>query len=114
MTNAVAQFAAIFGMLRVPRENGRECLTDVVAKMNASAAVMSLWKTWGVLDKITVPPAPHAQFNTAIIFLLLTISSGPNPTLGLGLLYVLLSLFLGDHQNEYWHMSQNLKLDNQS
>ncbi|KAF9067315.1 hypothetical protein BDP27DRAFT_923745 [Rhodocollybia butyracea] len=78
--------------------------TMIVAKVLLGTLVMYLWKTWGAIDVQTpVPPSIPQKVHSGIVFVFYTITSGPDPTLGLVLIYVLLTLWLGPYQNAGWH-----------
>ncbi|THV06437.1 hypothetical protein K435DRAFT_773139 [Dendrothele bispora CBS 962.96] len=81
-----------------------DALTTFVAKISAGSLGMFLWMTWGKVEigmrldqgLSTLPtPTSAQQLNVGFCLLLLTIASGPDPTLGLTFIYMLLSLYFG-------------------
>lgn len=101
LTDMVVQFGAV---LRV----GLEGPAETVYTLNAVDSLMYACKTigaMGVTTLVTDEPWISAMQTglIALIFLTLAVYSYPNPTLGLGLLYVLLSLVLGEYRDKYWH-----------
>ncbi|KAL0564038.1 hypothetical protein V5O48_018016 [Marasmius crinis-equi] len=78
-------------------------LTMTVAKLNAAYTVMLISKTWAVMDQ-DVPSPPTVQLvNHGFVFVLLAVASGPDPTFGLALVYVLAALYHGSYFNMLWH-----------
>ncbi|EEB92985.1 hypothetical protein MPER_08425 [Moniliophthora perniciosa FA553] len=67
-----------------------------LAKINAAYTIMYLWKTWGMMETSTTPPTLQLYYSAGIFILLAsTLASGPDPTFGLSLIYVLAALYNG-------------------
>ncbi|KAI3622086.1 hypothetical protein WG66_016045 [Moniliophthora roreri] len=82
--SACVQLSGIFGALQVIKQSYQERSrsTVVLAKVNAAYTIMYLWKTWGMME---------------------TLASGPDPTFGLFLIYVLAALYNGPSMSLAWH-----------
>jgi len=76
--------------------------THLLSKTSAGIAILYMWKTWGIVDKTTAPSTSEL-LQTTVFFLLLTLASGPDPTLGLCLICDLVAMILGPHQVPEWH-----------
>ncbi|TFK42058.1 hypothetical protein BDQ12DRAFT_351912 [Crucibulum laeve] len=108
--NAATHIFGLFWVLYAKRKHSlcrENFLTHLVAKTSCGLAVLYMWKNWGSIDDITPPSTPETV-QTGVIFVLLTICSGPDPTLGIALLYDLLALMIGQpeyakHQSAKWH-----------
>ncbi|KAJ7109873.1 Dor1-like family-domain-containing protein [Mycena epipterygia] len=66
--------------------------THLVAKTSAGVAVLHTWKAWGVLE---------LGVHCGVLFLLLVFASGPDPTLGICLLFDLAALAAGNTKEEW-------------
>ncbi|TEB29208.1 hypothetical protein FA13DRAFT_1793304 [Coprinellus micaceus] len=102
--SAVTQLYAIFALLNGSKNRGlpkRNRAIHLIAKSRAALAMMLLWKTWGTTDTIH-PPTPTQQVNNLSFLLIFAMSSGPDPTMGLCLTYVLFSLALGPYTSTYY------------
>jgi len=103
--NLSAQLYTVFLLLHVERDEfitPINYLTHLVMKTNAGLAVLFLWKNWGIIDQVTSPSAAE-MINSGVIFLLMTVGSGPDPTLGLCLLYDLTALLFGQSTSGPWY-----------
>ncbi|KAJ3794173.1 hypothetical protein GGU11DRAFT_811435 [Lentinula aff. detonsa] len=78
-------------------------ITLLVSKIYVGILVMYLWGTWGVIDHVAISPAFEQQVHSGVVMVLLTVATGPDPTVGLAFIYVLLSLYFGTYQNSGWH-----------
>ncbi|KAJ7269392.1 hypothetical protein B0H12DRAFT_1249909 [Mycena haematopus] len=76
-------------------------LTHLVAKTGAGVALLYMWRAWGVMDISPHRPAIHQQANCGVLVLLLAFASGPDPTLGICLLFDLAALAVGDTKTEW-------------
>ncbi|CAA7265867.1 unnamed protein product [Cyclocybe aegerita] len=100
----LAQFYLVFMILSSEEETPitrSNCMTHLVLKVNAGLSMLFLWKDWAMLDKM-IYPSPAELVNTGVIFLLMTIASGPDPTLGICLIYDLAALIFGQTNNAEW------------
>ncbi|KAJ3512836.1 hypothetical protein NLJ89_g3290 [Agrocybe chaxingu] len=100
----LAQFYPVFMILSSEDETPimrSNYLTHLVLKVNAGLSMLFLWKDWAMLDKM-IHPSPAELVNTGVIFLLMTIASGPDPTLGICLIYDLAALIFGQSNNAEW------------
>ncbi|KAJ6609362.1 Dor1-like family-domain-containing protein [Mycena sp. CBHHK59/15] len=80
----------------------RNQLTHLVAKANAGMSVLYVWKTWGVVQTGSKPhPSIMQKVHCGIVFLLLVFASGPDPTLGICLLFDLAALEAGNTKEEW-------------
>ncbi|KAF9443153.1 hypothetical protein P691DRAFT_713661, partial [Macrolepiota fuliginosa MF-IS2] len=105
ITNVASQIYAVFILLHTSRRyslSRKNLLTHIVAKTSAGLGMLYVWKGWGVLDNGLYPPSSEL-IQTSIIYLLLTIASGPDPTLGLCLIYNFLALAFGPGLSDVWH-----------
>ncbi|KAF8167576.1 hypothetical protein B0H34DRAFT_22542 [Crassisporium funariophilum] len=105
--NLVVQMCAIFILLNVETQQVTtrlSHLTHFVVKTNAGLGVLYMWKNWGLIDKFT-PPTIAESAQSGIIFLLMTVASGPDPTLGICLLFDLSALVFGQGESELWHIA---------
>ncbi|KIM47300.1 hypothetical protein M413DRAFT_63906 [Hebeloma cylindrosporum] len=103
------QTYVLFGLLEGARNRRfptSSILTHLVVKVRIARDVLYLWKTWGVIDIIPPPSAIEGAIN-CLFFLLLALSSGPDPTLGLLLAMILFSLASGQYHNIGWHLTFN-------
>ncbi|KAJ2917863.1 hypothetical protein MD484_g2561, partial [Candolleomyces efflorescens] len=96
LANLIIQNYAIFIALhswRRPelRMNRKTWTTHILSKGNAAVAVLFLWKNSGILEGCLSPTIPE-MLNNGTIFILMAIGGGPDPTLGLFLLYDLYAL----------------------
>ncbi|KAK2464762.1 hypothetical protein APHAL10511_003180 [Amanita phalloides] len=96
-----AVYALLHSLYNVPQENGN-VRTHILSKTSTGIAILYMWKTWGIVDKTTAP-AFSEKLQTTIFFLLLTLASGPDPTLGICLTCDLVAMILGPHQVPEWH-----------
>ncbi|KAJ3991588.1 hypothetical protein F5050DRAFT_1793350 [Lentinula boryana] len=78
-------------------------ITLLVSKIYVGILVMYLWRTWGFIDHVAISPAFEQQVHSGVVLVLLTVATGPDPTVGLAFIYVLLSLYFGTYQNSGWH-----------
>ncbi|KAK7464423.1 hypothetical protein VKT23_006590 [Stygiomarasmius scandens] len=81
-----------------------DALTTFVAKVSAGLTGIWFWLTWGAVEvgmrmrEGTITPSTPTsaqQLNVGFCLLLLTIASGPDPTLGMTFIFMLLSLYFG-------------------
>ncbi|KAF8203965.1 hypothetical protein BJ912DRAFT_220837 [Pholiota molesta] len=103
--NLSVQLYTVFLLLHVDQDEfitPINYLTHLVMKTNAGLAVLFAWKNWGVIDHITSPTVAE-MINSGVIFLLMTVGSGPDPTVGLCLLYDLTALLFGQPKNDPWY-----------
>ncbi|KAF8963890.1 hypothetical protein BDZ97DRAFT_1919416 [Flammula alnicola] len=103
--NLSAQLYTVFMLLHVEHDEHItpiNYMTHLVMKTNAGLAVLFMWMNWGVIDQI-VSPTIAEMINSGVIFLLMTVGSGPDPTLGLCLLYDLTALIFGQPKSEPWY-----------
>ncbi|KAK1232039.1 hypothetical protein PQX77_004822 [Marasmius sp. AFHP31] len=77
-------------------------LTMVVAKLNTAYTIMLISKMCAVFEATPSPPIIHLV-NYGSVFVLLTVASGPDPTFGLAVVYILASLYHGSTFNVLWH-----------
>lgn len=75
--------------------------TRLLTRTSTGIAFLYMWKVWGVIDE-AIAPAISQRLQTGAVFILLTISSGPEPTLGLCLLCNLIVMILGPCQIPEW------------
>ncbi|KJA28447.1 hypothetical protein HYPSUDRAFT_33837 [Hypholoma sublateritium FD-334 SS-4] len=102
--NLLAQLYTIFFLLHVEGDEfitPINYLTHLVMKTNAGLAVLFLWKNWAIIDQVIAPTVAE-MINSGVVFLLMTIGSGPDPTLGLCLLYDLTALLSGQPMSGPW------------
>ncbi|KAK7040194.1 hypothetical protein VNI00_010000 [Paramarasmius palmivorus] len=103
--SACVQLCGVFGALQVIRQSDfyqeRSGMTLTLAKVNAAYTIMYLWKTWGMMESSANPPSLQL-LHSAGIFVLLTLTSGPDPTFGLSLIYVLAALYNGPSKSLAW------------
>ncbi|KAJ4470826.1 hypothetical protein J3R30DRAFT_3686023 [Lentinula aciculospora] len=78
-------------------------ITLLVSKTSLCMSVMYLWRTWGLIDHFSTLPSFEQRIHSGVVFLLLTVATGPDPTVGLAFIYILLSLYFGAYQNSGWH-----------
>ncbi|PFH45356.1 hypothetical protein AMATHDRAFT_160549 [Amanita thiersii Skay4041] len=78
-------------------------MTELLAKTSNGLAILYNWKTWGVIDVSHITPTFSDRLQAGVFFLLLTVASGPEPTLGLCLVYDLVAMILGHHEIEEWY-----------
>ncbi|KAJ7070712.1 Dor1-like family-domain-containing protein [Mycena amicta] len=102
--NTAGQLYFIFAVLSKYSLTRRNRLTHVVAKTNAGFSILYLARAWGVLGIGASRPLIQQQANLAVLFLLLTFASGPDPTVGLCLVLDLAALAAGN-QNEEWRIA---------
>ncbi|PPQ86963.1 hypothetical protein CVT25_009785 [Psilocybe cyanescens] len=105
--NLATNLYAVFMLLHVENDDHitpANHITHFVMKTSTGLAVLYMWKNWGVIDQSTVPSVAE-MINSGVIFLLMTIGSGPDPTLGICLLYDLAALISGETTSELWHYS---------
>ncbi|KIK59286.1 hypothetical protein GYMLUDRAFT_74540 [Collybiopsis luxurians FD-317 M1] len=76
-------------------------MTVLLSKLFMGTFIMYLWRTWASID-VGIPPSPSQKIHSGVVFTLLTVAPGPDPTIGVILIYVLLSLYLGSYQNSGW------------
>ncbi|KAF9486538.1 hypothetical protein BDN70DRAFT_870116 [Pholiota conissans] len=103
--NLSAQLYTVFLLLHVEEDEHItpiNYLTHLVMKTNVGLAVLFMWKNWGVIDHIASPSTAQ-MINSGVIFLLMTIGSGPDPTVGLCLLYDLTALLFGQPKSDPWY-----------
>ncbi|KAJ3535291.1 hypothetical protein NMY22_g6553 [Coprinellus aureogranulatus] len=84
--------------LRMSRETWR---MHVLSKGNAALAVLALWTNSGLLEKTVAPTFPE-MLNNGTIFVLMAVGGGPDPILGLFLLYDLIVLAYGTGAVKEW------------
>ncbi|KAJ3753855.1 hypothetical protein EV360DRAFT_74172 [Lentinula raphanica] len=77
--------------------------TLLVSKITIGMLVMYLWRTWGLIDNFAIVPTLQQKIHTGIVFVLLTVATGPDPTVGIAFIYVLQSLYFGTYKNAGWH-----------
>ncbi|KAF9056064.1 hypothetical protein BJ165DRAFT_1398810 [Panaeolus papilionaceus] len=77
-------------------------MSHTVMKVNAGLSVLYVWQNWSILDNLLVPPIAEL-LNTVVFFMLLTVASGPDPTLGICLLYDLVALVYGRTHSMLWY-----------
>ncbi|KAJ3528412.1 hypothetical protein NMY22_g9425 [Coprinellus aureogranulatus] len=97
--SAVTALYTIFALLNGSKNTGlprRNRVLHLIAKARAAVGMMLLWKAWGVSTSIP-PPSAIRQINNLSFLLIFAMSSGPDPTQGLFLTYVLASLALGPY-----------------
>ncbi|KAF9009799.1 hypothetical protein BDZ89DRAFT_1024707 [Hymenopellis radicata] len=104
VVNTVLQLYGMFFLKSGTLDTRKDPLTVLASKTCTAAALMFMWKTCGAIDKLSPPPITE-QFHSGAVFLVLTIASGPDPYLGLCLLYVLASLYCGQYHNIGWHQT---------
>ncbi|KAH9486460.1 hypothetical protein JR316_0000525 [Psilocybe cubensis] len=105
--NLATNLYAVFMLLHVENDDRitpANYITHFVMKTNTGLAVLYMWKNWGVIDPSTTPSMAE-MINSCVIFLLMTVGSGPDPTLGICLLYDLTALISGDTTSELWYYS---------
>ncbi|TFK26767.1 hypothetical protein FA15DRAFT_667047 [Coprinopsis marcescibilis] len=107
--NLVIQNYSIFILLhswrRVEfRVNRFNFFTHLLSKSNAALIVLLLWKNSGILDR-AAPPTILEMLNNAVIFVLMAIGAGPDPTLAIFLLHDLAALALGTSQDDLWRVA---------
>ncbi|KAJ7754960.1 hypothetical protein DFH07DRAFT_495593 [Mycena maculata] len=104
VVNAACQLFFVFytldpsGVFTKTRNNR---LTHLVVKTNAGISVLYLWKAWGALELEASRPTIQQQVHCGVLFLLLTLASGPDPTLGIWLLLDLAALVAGNTRDEW-------------
>ncbi|KAF5312359.1 hypothetical protein D9619_003758 [Psilocybe cf. subviscida] len=107
--NLFSQIYALFVTLdgsrnhRFPTAN---IYTHFTAKLRIAIAILCLWKTWGAVDVVPPPTVFEGAVNCTF-FMLLSGASGPDPTMGILLALILLSLGMGRHTNIEWHLMFN-------
>jgi len=93
---------AILGGSRKDDDSRADWLTTLIAKLSAVAGIIYMWQIRGIVDDYS-SPSTWTFLHSAAAFVVLTLATGPNPTMGFCMLYVLASLFFGEHQTEGWH-----------
>ncbi|KAG2022663.1 hypothetical protein CC2G_000396 [Coprinopsis cinerea AmutBmut pab1-1] len=73
--------------------------THLLSKGNAAMTFLLLWKNSGILEKAASPTISE-MINNAVIFILMAIGAGPDPTLGIYLLYDLIALSCGTTEDK--------------
>lgn len=76
-------------------------LTHTLVKTSVALGILSSWRGWGTIDN-RLHPSISELIETPVIFLLLAIASGPDPTLGLCLVYNFFALAYGPGISERW------------
>ncbi|PPQ70741.1 hypothetical protein CVT26_014706 [Gymnopilus dilepis] len=104
--NLGVQLYAVFMLLYVDDDDTITPLNDMtheVMKTGAGIAVLYFMRTWNVVNsfKPVAEPSISEMLIFALIFVLMTVGSGPDPRLGLFLLWDLISLCEGG-PNELW------------
>ncbi|KAJ7610794.1 Dor1-like family-domain-containing protein [Roridomyces roridus] len=105
--SAACQFYFVFSTLEPTGKlalTSRNKLTHLVAKTNAGITVLYLWTGCGALQVGVSRPAVQQQAHCGVLFLLLALASGPDPTLGIWLLLDLLALVTGN-TTEQWRFA---------
>ncbi|CAA7269676.1 unnamed protein product [Cyclocybe aegerita] len=102
----VYAFSSVLGGSRSQRFPPVNILTHLLVKLRIATSVLGIWKAWGAIDIIPPPTALEGIVN-CVFFIVLALSSGPDPTLGLLLTFVLSSLALGRFHNLGWHLAFN-------
>ncbi|KAJ8084953.1 hypothetical protein PM082_003730 [Marasmius tenuissimus] len=93
----------LYSLFATPSKNiCKDGLTMVVAKLNAAYTIMLISKMCAVFEATPSPPIIQLV-NHGFVFVLLTIASGPDPTFGLAVVYILASLYHGSTLNTLWH-----------
>ncbi|KAF8913170.1 hypothetical protein CPB84DRAFT_1760523 [Gymnopilus junonius] len=103
--NLAAQLYAVFVLLHVDQDEAItpvNSMTHHVMKTGTGLGVLLMLKNWGVFDTMA-SPSTFEMLNFGVICVLMTVGSGPDPTLGLCLLYDLISLLCGNTSNKLWH-----------
>lgn len=103
--NMCIQLYSVFLLLHPSRQHAptsKNWLSHLVAKSGAGIAVLYMWKNWGVIDRYRMSPTAEIV-NSALIFVLMTVASGPDPTLGLCILYDLIALAFGPATSSEWY-----------
>ncbi|KDR85506.1 hypothetical protein GALMADRAFT_149954 [Galerina marginata CBS 339.88] len=102
--NLSAYLYAVFMLLHVEQDDAitpDNFISHLVMKTGVGLAILYMWKNWSWLDQGTTPAlAPLA--NTGVIFVLMTVGSGPDPTVGICLLYDLAALLSEETSSELW------------
>ncbi|KAF9566973.1 hypothetical protein CPC08DRAFT_62830 [Agrocybe pediades] len=104
--NLAVLLYGVFVLLHVEEDDiitPSNIMTHLVMKTNTGLAVLFLWTCFGVFDPEATPEISEI-INNGILFLLMTVGTGPDPTLGLCMLYNLLALLSGPI-SERWKFS---------
>ncbi|KAF5311890.1 hypothetical protein D9619_002684 [Psilocybe cf. subviscida] len=102
--NLTVQLYSVFILLHVEHDEfitPINFLTHIVVKTNAGLAILFMWRNWSLIDQVMSPQIAEMA-NSGIVFLLIVIGSGPDPILGICILYNLLALILGESHCEAW------------
>ncbi|KAF8634963.1 hypothetical protein AX15_000688 [Amanita polypyramis BW_CC] len=98
-----AAYSLLHPLHNAPQAN-KITVTLLLSKTSVGLAILYMWKTWGIVDKTTAPSL-SGQLQLVVFFLLLTLASGPDPTLGICLISGLIAMILGLHQAVEWRMA---------
>ncbi|KAF7307143.1 hypothetical protein MIND_00507700 [Mycena indigotica] len=101
---AAAQLYAVFGLLGPDGKYSptrRNHLTHLVAKTNAGFSIVYLARSWGALGIGASRPVFQQQAFLAVALLIMTLTAGPDPTIGLSLVLDLAALAAGSAIEEW-------------
>ncbi|KAJ3566127.1 hypothetical protein NP233_g7194 [Leucocoprinus birnbaumii] len=101
ITNAFSHICLIGFLLNKQSLSWKNWHTHAVVKTSTGLGFLFVWRGWGMIDDRLNPPFSELV-QTLMICLLLTIAAGPDPTLGLCLVYGLLTLAYGPGISDRW------------
>ncbi|KAH6916708.1 hypothetical protein BKA70DRAFT_1485408 [Coprinopsis sp. MPI-PUGE-AT-0042] len=78
--------------------------THILSKGNAALVFLLLWNQSGLLER-TTPPTGAEMINSGAVFVLMAVGAGPDPTLGVFLIYDLTCLIAGTVDGNPWRLA---------
>ncbi|KAF8232133.1 hypothetical protein L208DRAFT_1436797 [Tricholoma matsutake] len=103
----LAQLYSLFFIFRSRRNRDfsqRDYLTNIIIKPRMAGAILLMFKTWGAVDNQS-PPSMVLQIYFGAILVILSLASGPDPTLGTCVVYDLIALIFGNYRNTEWRLT---------